>query len=234
MSLDCVKQYKVNLPDEVSKIKVITDKIMVFGPTNRQVIVFVRTRKLAEMLHQALVANESYYVSTIHGALTKQDTDAIVDLFNKRCIQVLITTDALAGEAFDQSLVGCILSFYCLMSSLIYLYLIIMFSIPHQVSLVVNFDLPLIRDSEEPDTDVYLQRLCSSGNTFSFLYKQRVSYLCILGTLQPSRPHTKFICKPKYMFSYRMHISIASFLHRFSYLPLFVSKLYSYYCFSYN
>ncbi|KAI3680355.1 hypothetical protein L2E82_50407 [Cichorium intybus] len=47
LSLDSVKQYKVNLPDELSKIMVIKDKIMELGQKVGQTIIFVKTRKTA-------------------------------------------------------------------------------------------------------------------------------------------------------------------------------------------
>ncbi|KAI3714578.1 hypothetical protein L6452_21535 [Arctium lappa] len=46
LSLDSIKQYKVKIPDEDSKIMVIKDKIMELGQKVGQTIIFVRTRKV--------------------------------------------------------------------------------------------------------------------------------------------------------------------------------------------
>lgn len=101
LSLDSVKQYKVNLPDELSKILVIKDKIMELGQKVGQTIIFVKTRKSAGMLHDAL-SGYGYEVTTIQGALTQEDRDKIVKEFKDGLTQVLISTDVLA-RGFDQA-----------------------------------------------------------------------------------------------------------------------------------
>ncbi|KAM0006756.1 putative RNA helicase [Helianthus debilis subsp. tardiflorus] len=45
LPLDPVKQHKVNVPDELSKIMVIKDKIMDLGDKIGQMIIFVKTKK---------------------------------------------------------------------------------------------------------------------------------------------------------------------------------------------
>lgn len=134
LSLDSVKQYKVNLPDELSKILVIKDKIMELGQKVGQTIIFVKTRKSAGMLHDAL-SGYGYEVTTIQGALTQEDRDKIVKEFKDGLTQVLISTDVLA-RGFDQA----------------------------QVNLVVNYDLPIRHDHQsEPDHEVYLHRIGRAG-----------------------------------------------------------------------
>ncbi|XP_076917804.1 DEAD-box ATP-dependent RNA helicase 38-like [Bidens hawaiensis] len=134
LSLDSVKQYKVNLPDELSKIMVIKDKIMDLGEKVGQTIIFVKTRRSAGMLHEALV-KYGYEVTTIQGALTQEDRDKIVKEFKDGLTHVLISTDVLA-RGFDQS----------------------------QVNLVVNYDLPVVYDNPtEPDNEVYLHRIGRAG-----------------------------------------------------------------------
>ncbi|KAJ0443498.1 putative RNA helicase [Helianthus annuus] len=119
LSLDSIKQYKVNLPDELSKI---------------MTIIFVRTKRSAGMLHDALV-KYGYEVTTIQGALTQEDRDKIVKEFKDGLTHVLISTDLLA-RGFDQS----------------------------QVNLVVNYDLPIVYDNPtEPDNEVYLHRIGRAG-----------------------------------------------------------------------
>nr|XP_043610737.1 DEAD-box ATP-dependent RNA helicase 38 [Erigeron canadensis] len=134
LSLESIKQYKVNLPDELSKIMVIKDKIMDLGEKVGQTIIFVRTRRSAGMLHEALV-KYGYEVTTIQGALTQEDRDKIVKEFKDGLTHVLISTDLLA-RGFDQS----------------------------QVNLVVNYDLPIVHDNPtEPDNEVYLHRIGRAG-----------------------------------------------------------------------
>ncbi|KAL2554405.1 DEAD-box ATP-dependent RNA helicase 38 [Forsythia ovata] len=134
LSLESVKQYKVQCPDELSKIMVIKDKIFEIGEKVGQTIIFVRLRSSATMLHQALV-NYGYEVTTIQGALKQEDRDRIIKEFKDGLTQVLISTDLLA-RGFDQS----------------------------QVNLVVNFDLPVRYDKpSEPDYEVYLHRVGRAG-----------------------------------------------------------------------
>ncbi|KAK1392216.1 DEAD-box ATP-dependent RNA helicase 38-like [Heracleum sosnowskyi] len=133
LSLDSVKQYKVYCPDEVSKIMVIKDKILEMA----QIIIFVRTRNSASMLHRSLV-EYGYQVTTIQGAFKQEYRDTIVKEFKEGLTQVLISTDLLA-RGFDQP----------------------------QVNLVVNYDLPLQYDpwnkKREPDYEVYLHRIGRAG-----------------------------------------------------------------------
>uniref|UniRef100_A0A5B7BGM0 RNA helicase n=1 Tax=Davidia involucrata TaxID=16924 RepID=A0A5B7BGM0_DAVIN len=134
LSLESVKQYKVNCPDELSKIMVIKDKIFELGQKLGQTIIFVRTRNSAGMLHKELVAY-GYEVTTIQGALKQEDRDKIVKEFKDGLTQVLISTDLLA-RGFDQA----------------------------QVNLVVNYDLPVKYDTpSEPDYEVYLHRIGRAG-----------------------------------------------------------------------
>ncbi|KAL2553639.1 DEAD-box ATP-dependent RNA helicase 38 [Forsythia ovata] len=134
LSLESVKQYKVQCPDEHSKIEVIKGKIFEIGDKVGQSIIFVRTRDSASNLHKALV-KLGYEVTTIHGALKQEDRDTIIKEFKQGLTQVLISTDVLA-RGFHQP----------------------------QVNLVVNFDLPVKYDKPwEPDYEVYLHRVGKAG-----------------------------------------------------------------------
>ncbi|KAI3989247.1 hypothetical protein MKX01_031533 [Papaver californicum] len=134
LSLDVVKQYKVNCPDESAKIQVIKDKIFELGEKLGQTIIFVHTRKSADALHKAL-ADYGWQCTTIHGAIEKEHRDKIVKEFKDGLTQVLISTDLLA-RGFDQS----------------------------QVNVVVNFDLPVKYEyPSEPDHEVYLHRCGRAG-----------------------------------------------------------------------
>nr|XP_043626121.1 DEAD-box ATP-dependent RNA helicase 38-like isoform X3 [Erigeron canadensis] len=106
ISTDCVKQYKVNVPDECSKFEVTADKLIRFELNKMQAIIYVGSRKTADMLYESL---DKYF------------------------------------EPFS-----------------------------YDVNLVVNYDLPVTRASEEPDIDVYLQRLCFyNGAVFNLLCGNR-------------------------------------------------------------
>ncbi|XP_021289921.1 DEAD-box ATP-dependent RNA helicase 38 [Herrania umbratica] len=134
LSLESVKQFKVNVPDELSKVLVIKERIFEFGERLGQTIIFVRTRNSASMLHKSLV-DLGYEVTTIQGALKQEDRDKIVKEFKDGLTQVLISTDLLA-RGFDQQ----------------------------QVNLVINYDLPVKHDNRtEPDCEVYLHRIGRAG-----------------------------------------------------------------------
>ncbi|GAB4833524.1 DEAD-box ATP-dependent RNA helicase 38 [Ancistrocladus abbreviatus] len=134
LSLESVKQYKVHCPDELAKNLVIKDKILELGDKLGQIIIFVRTRNSAGVLHKALT-EYGYEVTTIQGALNQEDRDKIVREFKDGLTKVLISTDLLA-RGFDQS----------------------------QVNLVVNYDLPVKYGSwSEPDYEVYLHRVGRAG-----------------------------------------------------------------------
>ncbi|CAM8962358.1 unnamed protein product [Rhodiola kirilowii] len=133
LSLDAVKQYKVNCRDEQSKIMVIKDKIFELGQKCGQTIIFVRTRTSARLLHTELVEH-GYGVTSIHGAFDQAGRDEIVKEFKGGLTQVLIATDLLA-RGFDQS----------------------------QVNVVINFDLPTKYETGEPDFEVYLHRMGRAG-----------------------------------------------------------------------
>ncbi|MCL7036442.1 hypothetical protein MKW94_014074 [Papaver nudicaule] len=134
LSLDVVKQYKVNCPDESAKIHVIKDKIFELGEKLGQTIIFVHTRRSASELHTAL-QDYGWQCTTIHGAVEKELRDKIVKEFKDGLTQVLISTDLLA-RGFDQS----------------------------QVNVVVNYDLPVKHEQRsEPDYEVYLHRCGRAG-----------------------------------------------------------------------
>ncbi|KAJ6362647.1 hypothetical protein OIU78_002951 [Salix suchowensis] len=134
LSLESLKQYKVNLPDELAKIQVVRDRILELGENIGQIIIFVNTKHSAKMLHQSLV-DLGYEVTTIHGALNLEDRDKIVKEFKDGLTQVLISTDVLA-RGFDQQ----------------------------QVNLVINYDLPVkFENRSEPHYEVYLHRIGRAG-----------------------------------------------------------------------
>ncbi|KAL5976613.1 DEAD-box ATP-dependent RNA helicase [Asimina triloba] len=121
LSLDVVKQYKVPCPDELAKIDVIKNKIFELGEKWGQAMIFVRTRRSADMLYREL-ENYGYDCTCIHGAHRQDERDKMVKEFKEGLTKVLISTDLLAC-GFDQA----------------------------QVNLVVSYDLPVKHESSEPD-----------------------------------------------------------------------------------
>ncbi|GMH19146.1 hypothetical protein Nepgr_020987 [Nepenthes gracilis] len=104
LSLEAVKQYMVQCPDELAKVHVIKDKILDLGEKVGQTIKFVRTRESASMLHKALM-DFGFEVTTIQGARTTEERDKIVKEFKDGLTHVLISMDLLA-RGFDQSQVN--------------------------------------------------------------------------------------------------------------------------------
>ncbi|KAE8704500.1 DEAD-box ATP-dependent RNA helicase 38 [Hibiscus syriacus] len=135
LSLESVKQYKVNVPDELSKVMVIEERISEFGERLGQTIIFIRTKNSASTLHRSLV-ELGYDVTTIQGALNQADRDKIIKEFKDGLTQVFISTDLLA-RGFDQQ----------------------------QVNLVINYDLPMKHDNRmEPGCEIYLHRIGRAGH----------------------------------------------------------------------
>ncbi|KAJ0856065.1 putative RNA helicase [Helianthus annuus] len=134
LSLGSVKQYKVNVDDELSKIMVIKDKILELGDGVWQAIIFVRAIKGVEMLHEALV-NDGYAVATVKGSLSYKEQEKLIKEFKYGSTRILISAGFLA-PGFDHSL----------------------------VNLVVNYDLPVLTcNSTQPDYQSYLRRIGRAG-----------------------------------------------------------------------
>lgn len=100
LSIESVKQYKVFCPDELTKIRIIKERIFELGENIGQRIIFVRTRNSANMLYKQLT-EDGYAVTAIQGANTPEQRDQIVKEFKDGLTQVLISTDLLA-RGFDQ------------------------------------------------------------------------------------------------------------------------------------
>ncbi|GKV37622.1 hypothetical protein SLEP1_g45627 [Rubroshorea leprosula] len=134
LKLESVKQYKVNVPDELSKVMVIKERILEFGESLGQTIIFVRTRNSVSVLHDSLV-KLGYEVGQIVGSMSPEVRENIIKEFRDGLTTVLIATDVLAW-GFDQQ----------------------------QVNLVISYDLPVKHDRPtEPDCEVYLHRVGRAG-----------------------------------------------------------------------
>jgi ATP-dependent RNA helicase DDX19/DBP5 len=101
LTLEKVKQYKVQVPDEAAKIEVIRDKIFEFGQKVGQVIIFVRMKISTKNVHNALT-REDYVCSSIQGSLDQSEREKIIQEFKDGYTKVLISTDVLA-RGFDQA-----------------------------------------------------------------------------------------------------------------------------------
>ncbi|GJN09034.1 hypothetical protein PR202_ga27001 [Eleusine coracana subsp. coracana] len=134
LTLEKVKQYKVQIPDETAKIEVIRDKIFEFGQKVGQVIIFVKTRQSTKNVRNALT-REDYVCSSIQGSLDQSEREKIIQEFKDGYTKVLISTGVLA-RGFDQA----------------------------QVNLVINYDMPIKYGTrDEPDYEVYLHRVGRAG-----------------------------------------------------------------------
>ncbi|GLT25777.1 hypothetical protein SLA2020_008860 [Shorea laevis] len=113
---------------------VIKERILEFGESLGQTIIFVRTRNSVSVLHDSLV-KLGYEVGQIVGSMSPEVRENIIKEFRDGLTTVLIATDVLA-RGFDQQ----------------------------QVNLVINYDLPVKHDRRtEPDYEVYLHRVGRAG-----------------------------------------------------------------------
>ncbi|KAJ9539890.1 hypothetical protein OSB04_026396 [Centaurea solstitialis] len=133
LGLDRVRQYKLEVPDEASKIEVVKDKILELGLHVRQTLVFVRNQDSARKLHHALT-EYGYEVGAYIGARNEKQRDLIIKDFEDGALQVMICRDALA-EGFHQ------------------VNMAVNFDLP------VDHRSP----SSEPDYQAYLHRLSRAG-----------------------------------------------------------------------
>ena len=115
LTLDGIRQFYVQCEKEEYKFETLCDLYATVAIT--QAVIFVNTRRKAEILSQRL-AERDFVVSCIHGELDQPTRDKIMKEFRTGSSRVLITTDLLSRGIDVQ-----------------------------QVSLVINFDLPPQRDS---------------------------------------------------------------------------------------
>lgn len=100
--------------------------------TVSQSIIFVSTRATADQV-QAHMQAEGHRTSVLHGGQTVAERDEIIDQFRRGIVKVLISTNVLA-RGIDVL----------------------------QVSLVINFDLPMTPE-RQPDPETYLHRIGRTG-----------------------------------------------------------------------
>ncbi|KAI8463732.1 MAG: P-loop containing nucleoside triphosphate hydrolase protein [Monoraphidium minutum] len=133
LSLDVIKQYNVTCPLPMDKTKVLQEQIFPNCEKLGQTIIFTRTRAEAARLHQ-MMAGLGYKCTSLRGDMEAGDRDAVVNEFREGVTKILIATDVLS-RGFDVS----------------------------QVTLVVNYDIPVERDGRTPAFDTYLHRIGRSG-----------------------------------------------------------------------
>ncbi|CAI7779445.1 unnamed protein product [Closterium sp. NIES-53] len=134
LSLDVIKQYRVRVPSREAKVVVLKDKIFPAAEKLGQSIIFVKTRETARDLHRKLEA-DGHRCTSIQGGMSHEERDDVIREFRSGTTKILIATDVLA-RGFDQA----------------------------QVTLVVNFDLPVKNaPPNEPEYETYLHRIGRSG-----------------------------------------------------------------------
>ncbi|GFR49000.1 hypothetical protein Agub_g11021 [Astrephomene gubernaculifera] len=133
LSLDVIAQYNVRCPDRNAKTRVL--KEMIFPNCERlgQTMIFVRTRDTAKSLHSEM-ERDGYKCTSITGDMQHADRDRVVQEFRDGTTKILISTDVLS-RGFDVS----------------------------QVTLVINYDVPVERDGVTPAYETYLHRIGRSG-----------------------------------------------------------------------
>eukprot|EP00775_Hariotina_reticulata_P011099 gene11099-11253_t len=126
-------QYNVACPNTASKVKVLQEMIFPNCEKLGQTIIFVRTKDTSRALH-AQMQNMGYKITSIQGDMPFEDRDRVVNEFRRGVTKILISTDVLS-RGFDVS----------------------------QVTLVINYDLPVERDIRTPNYETYLHRIGRSG-----------------------------------------------------------------------
>ncbi|ODQ67762.1 DEAD-domain-containing protein [Nadsonia fulvescens var. elongata DSM 6958] len=130
LNVDAIKQLYMDCDSAEHKYEVLTELygLLTIGSS----IIFVREKKTADNLYKRMTL-EGHKVSVLHGDLTSQDRDQLIDDFREGRSKVLITTNVLA-RGIDIA----------------------------TVSMVVNYDMPTDkRGSADPST--YLHRIGRTG-----------------------------------------------------------------------
>ncbi|OAD72243.1 hypothetical protein PHYBLDRAFT_78169 [Phycomyces blakesleeanus NRRL 1555(-)] len=130
LSVDAIKQFYMDCDSEEHKYEVLTNLYDML--TVSQSIIFCKRRDTADEIARRMT-EQGHAVVSLHGKMTPEDRDRVMDDFRRGEFKVLITTNVLA-RGID------IL----------------------QVTLVVNYDLPLDQQNE-PDFEAYLHRIGRTG-----------------------------------------------------------------------
>ncbi|KAF9359123.1 RNA helicase required for poly(A+) mRNA export [Mortierella sp. NVP85] len=130
LTLDYVKQFFIDCDDEEDRFEVLVGLYSIM--TISQSIIFVHKREIAEKIAARMIA-KGHQLSFLHGGLSPDERDNVMDMFRRGATKVLITTNVLA-RGIDIE----------------------------RVNLVINYDLPMGQyHSADPTT--YLHRIGRTG-----------------------------------------------------------------------
>lgn len=130
VSVESIRQFYIQCNSYPHKMEMLS---LLYGLlTVGQSIVFIATRNSAEEV-KSRMENEGHLVSLIHGGMTPEERDKVIDDFRQGKTKVLLATNVLA-RGIDVL----------------------------QVSLVVNFDLPMTPE-RLPDPETYIHRIGRTG-----------------------------------------------------------------------
>lgn len=130
LSVDAIKQFYMDCDSEEHKYEVLCNLYDIL--TVSQSIIFCKKRETADEIARRMTAM-GHAVIALHGKMTPEERDKIMDDFRRGEFKVLITTNVLA-RGIDVL----------------------------QVTLVVNYDLPLDQKGQ-PDYEAYLHRIGRTG-----------------------------------------------------------------------
>lgn len=148
ITLEGIKQFYIAVEKEEWKLDTLIDLYETLTIT--QSIIYCNTRRKVEWLTDKMTQKD-FTVSAIHGDMTSQDRELVMKEFRSGSSRVLISTDLLA-RGIDVQQVPCAFQPSCCACR-----------DPHspclansQVSLVINYDLPALREN-------YIHRIGRSG-----------------------------------------------------------------------
>lgn len=130
LSVDAIKQFYMDCDNEEHKYETLCNIYDML--TVSQSIIFCKRRDSADEIARRMVAM-GHSVVSLHGKMTPEERDRVMDDFRRGDFKVLITTNVLA-RGIDIS----------------------------QVSLVINYDLPLDQMGQV-DFEAYLHRIGRTG-----------------------------------------------------------------------
>jgi len=134
LSLDVIKQYRVNVDSTEAKEILLKDKIFPCCDKIGQTIIFVRTREGCKRLMRTM-NDAGYKCTAIEGGMDHADRDRVVKEFRDGLTKILISTDVLS-RGLDVS----------------------------TVTLVINYDMPVEHSNPRaPNFETYLHRIGRSG-----------------------------------------------------------------------
>ncbi|CAD7704913.1 unnamed protein product [Ostreobium quekettii] len=154
LSLDKIKQYRVYCASFQDKIFVLQHLLFPQCEKLGAAIIFVRYRHTARYVHKVLT-DDGYKVTAISGEMSFAERDEVIEEFRNGVTTFLIATDVLS-RGFDVE----------------------------NVTLVVNFDIPVEKDMTSPSMESYIHRV---GRTGRFRRRGAAFNLVALGSEEEHR-----------------------------------------------